>query len=712
MNILAIVSLFAWLPAVIFLFAQMPPRRAVVTAFIVAWLLLPNIGWKFSGIPDYTKMSATIAGVLIGVVAFDSPRLMALRFRWYDIPMIINCLCPMAGSLSLGLGAYEGTSGILDQMIRWGLPYFIGRMYFSDLDGLRQLAMGIIIGGLAYVPPCLLEIRLSPVLETWVYGIVHWEPIRYGGYRPKVFLSSGLELGMWMTCACLLSVQLWAAKTIRTLWGYPFGYITVGLLVTTFFCKSTGAIALLIMGLGTLWMAKRFKSSLPVLLLLAVAPFYTGTRIAGLWSGREVLDVAKLFGEDRAQSLEFRMQNEDILIEHALEHTVFGGGREKGAMVFDSRGKVKSICDGYWIIIFGHFGLVGLVSLLTMVLLPVLLLIRRHPVSTWSQPEVAPAATFAIMLVLIMIDEVSNGMLNPIYSLIMGGLAGLPAGVRRGPLQEAEDILADAFTTVEDGQQAEADFLLRRAIELIAGDDSPEGLRIRVDALEGLGAILLAGGEHDEAERVLGEAVGLRETMAGAIPGTDRIQDLALTRGQFARSLALSGRFDEAIVERRRALDLWDRLAARAPGDLEIRGRRADALNDLAWLMAAEPGATTSDPGLSVRFAEEAVRLAPNLGTCWNTLGVARYRAGDWLGTVEALERSVELGPPGGTAFDHYFLAMALNRLGESSRSERSFERAVAWTDHHLPGHPALARFHEEAAGLMGRLGRSPTEAV
>ena len=36
-------------------------------------------------------------------------------------------------------------------MVRWQLPYLIGRLYFSDAEGLRELAIGIVIGGLACV---------------------------------------------------------------------------------------------------------------------------------------------------------------------------------------------------------------------------------------------------------------------------------------------------------------------------------------------------------------------------------------------------------------------------------------------------------------------------------------------------------------------------------------------------------------------------------
>ena len=224
MNFLALISLYIWLPIVVYIFVTRPPQRAVVVAFIFAWLFLPNLSWRFTGIPDYSKVSATVFGVLMCVFLFDLPRLTMLRPRWFDLPMIINCLCPFAASISVGDGAYDGLSAILAQSIWWGFPYLIGRIYFSDLAGLRQLAVGIAMGGLIYMPLCLFELRMSPILETWVYGIYQLGAgFRYGGFRPKVFLATGLELGMWMTCSTLIVQRLWACGTVKTVRGVSLG---------------------------------------------------------------------------------------------------------------------------------------------------------------------------------------------------------------------------------------------------------------------------------------------------------------------------------------------------------------------------------------------------------------------------------------------------------------------------------------------------------
>ena len=70
-----------------------------------------------------------------------------------------------------------------------------------------------------------------------------------------------------------------------------------------------------------------------------------------------------------------------------------------------------------------------------------------------------------------------------------------------------------------------------------------------------------------------------------------------------------------------------------------------NALNDLAWLLSTDPDPELRDPARALHLAEEAVRASADHVACWNTLGVARYRAGDWSGAIEALERSAFPAP-------------------------------------------------------------------
>jgi tetratricopeptide (TPR) repeat protein len=157
-----------------------------------------------------------------------------------------------------------------------------------------------------------------------------------------------------------------------------------------------------------------------------------------------------------------------------------------------------------------------------------------------------------------------------------------------------------------------------------------------------------------------------------------------------------------------RHLRQYDKAVADYSKAIELNPGYANGHNGLAWLLAACPDARLRDPRRAVGLAGKAVRLAPQNGGFWNTLGVARYRAGDWRGAAAALDRSRELSG-GGDASDWLFLAMAHRKLGHDSEARRAYDRAIRW----LGGHPELLakdraqteelrRFRSEAEDVLG----------
>jgi hypothetical protein len=57
------------------------------------------------------------------------------------------------------------------------------------------------------------------------------------------------------------------------------------------------------------------------------------------------------------------------------------------------------------------------------------------------------------------------------------------------------------------------------------------------------------------------------------------------------------------------------------------------------------------------------------------------------------------------TDYDQYagfFLAMSQWQLGDQEKALETFDAAVAWTNEHAPDDQQLARFHKEAAELLG----------
>lgn len=434
MTIFVPIALYGWIPVVLLLFAALPARRAVIVAFLFAWLFLPVAGYSIPGMPNYTKMTATSYGVMLGVMLFDVGRLMRFRLHWMDLPMAVWCLVPFASSVSNGLGPYDGISRAVGTAITWGIPYFIGRLYFSDLEGLRELAIGIFVGGLIYVPLCLYEIRMSPQLHRMVYGFHPRDKFnahRWGGFRPVVFMETGLALGMWMTAASLIGVWLWRTKVLLSVRKMPMAMLVPILLVTTFLCKATGALTLLAGGLGVLFLTRWTRSKVFLMFLILVPIAYLVVRSTGDWSGQAIVEMSKMVSDERAGSLQFRLDNEDLLASKAWERPVFGWGGWGRSRVYNDYGNDITVTDGLWIIAFGHNGLVGLAALYGVFLLPSIMLVWRVSAGQWSNASFAPAGALAVFMVLFSIDQLLNAMANSVFVVCAGGLGGFAIAMGR-----------------------------------------------------------------------------------------------------------------------------------------------------------------------------------------------------------------------------------------------------------------------------------------
>jgi hypothetical protein len=653
MAILVPFALFGWILVVPLIFALLPPRRAVIVAFVAAWLFLPVAGYNLPGLPDYTKRTATCLGVLLGTIAFQSNRLFALRPRWADLPMVTYCLCPIISSLSNGLGLYDGCSASLAYVTTWGLPYLIGRIYFTRLEHLREAAVGIVVGGLVYVPFCAWEMRMSPQLHRIVYGFMQgWAEMAYGGFRPQVFMSCALEVALWMSATAIIGFWLWASGSVRHLNGYPLGWLVCGLIVTAFLCKVTGAWLILALGIGFWFALKSSRTRWPAVALILLPVLYITTRLSGAWSGDHAVNLIRTcLNERRAQSLEFRFRNEDLLAARALKQPLFGWGGWGRNFVNNAAGKAVTTVDGMWIIALGTNGLLGLIAFESAFLMPLALLIRRYPVRMWRTPTLAPTAALATLTTLYTIDCMANAMVNPIYALALGGVTGILATrARPGTSLQAQSGGADLSQLLDHLYDPTSS-------RTVPGDPS----------------------HH---------------------VGPDPQEEEAIRFGTLGRSLMEHGMVREAEEARFTAMHLWGELAARYPDELEYRARWLDGLNDSAWTLITHPGLGDRDTARAIQLAEQAVTLEPESATYWNTLGIAYFRAHDWNSAIHALGHATELGE-GGTSFDHFFLAMAWWQQGDKEQARHWYWRGSSWMEEHNPDHEALVRFREEATALL-----------
>lgn len=424
--------MFGLIPVALLLFRLLPPRWAAIATFFGAWMFLPNYTYGFPGAPDYDKVAAASLSVVLATLVFQSHRFSRLKFQLQDLFICIWCLTPFVASLANGLGAYDGFAAWKNYVMAWAVPYVVGRLYLDDWKAFTELAWSLFIGGLLYMPLCWIEFIVSPQLHNWIYG---WHPheflqsLRGNGYRPVVFMQHGLMVGMWMTAASLAAIALWRGRLLVGLSAWKLAIspriLVCILILTTIACKSMGALALLIFACLTIELARRLKSRIPLNVVIALPAIAIALKLSGLWTGQQLVDLAGRVSEERAASLEFRLINEEMLVERALESPVFGWGGWGRSRIFDEDGKDVSVTDAYWIIVLGTTGIFGVTCFAIVVLLPSIQLLRRIPPPTWKHPQVAVALSLALLLPIYLLDCLFNDMKIPFYMLIAGGLTSI-----------------------------------------------------------------------------------------------------------------------------------------------------------------------------------------------------------------------------------------------------------------------------------------------
>lgn len=424
--------LWGWIPFVCYLFSTLKGVRAVIAAYILAWLFLPNFTYYFSGLPEFNKTTAATLGILIGTLIFERDRLNRFKFGVYDFVVLLWCLSPTLSSLSNGLGLYDGLSAFKDAIVVWYIPIFIGRIYFTDLDAIEDLFKGIFLGGLLYVPFCFLEMLVSPQFHNWVYGFHPHEfqqSIRGDSYRPVVFMQHGLMVGMWMMGASWAGVVLLKCKRLYRVFKDfhvdPFIWV-IGLIIVFVLCRSMGALLFLFVLVGVLGSVVLFRNVTPIVLLLALPFSYVSLQIAGHWPNEWMIDKMEQFvGSQRVASFEFRVVNEQLLVEKAKEQSFLGWGGWGRSRIYNDKGEDVSVTDSLWIIIFGQNGVFGLVLLYCVFVIPVVGILRKLPENWWDNPQIIVLLATALLSAVYLCDSLVNDMRNPVFLLISGGLGSL-----------------------------------------------------------------------------------------------------------------------------------------------------------------------------------------------------------------------------------------------------------------------------------------------
>jgi hypothetical protein len=448
-NALAFLALVAWPVVCLAAFARFRPQVAVLIAFMGAMLLLPEkTEIKFPFQPLGKQEFAAI-GAILGVLLVGAARrkLMAAKpFRGAEAWVFVI----MAGAFGTSrvnqeplayhsrvflepLTTWEAISVCVGDVYTYLIPFLLGRALFRTREDATTLLRAFQLCAILYVPFIFTEILLSPQMHNWVYGFAQHDFIqtmRAGGYRPMVFMGHGLGLTIFLAAAVLAGNVLTLAKRASVL-RLRGRHISIALMIVLLGCKSLGAAVFAIMFTAVLHvLAPRWQLRV-LLAFAALVVLYPVSRATEVFPHRECVQFIKdTAGPDRAQSLEFRFDNEAKLSEHAAKKALFGWGRFRRNMLFESpyKDQPTSVSDGFWIVIYGVRGIVGFVCLFGMLLTPLFLLRKKLKYITSGEDRYLLVG-LACMLMMYTIDLLPNGLFTNFPIFFAGAVLGVIRGV-------------------------------------------------------------------------------------------------------------------------------------------------------------------------------------------------------------------------------------------------------------------------------------------
>ncbi|MEM1213554.1 MAG: hypothetical protein AAGI68_14800 [Planctomycetota bacterium] len=456
---LTIVLMWGWIPFTLLLFMFMRPHRAIIASFLLAWLFLPQAAFPLPNLPDYTKMTATAFGSLLGVLIFDrQARWAAYRPHWVDLPMAVFCITPFFASVTNQIGPlfgiWDGLSVTLNALVFWGLPYLIGRIYLCRPEAIKDCAIGLFLSGLVLLPLVWLELRISPQLHNMLYG---FHPAKFefakrgGGYRPVVFMSHGLALVLYLGICTICGLALYRSKSWTRVPRWLIGVGAALLLATTLACNSAGAAALMLFAI-MMWLLYDFTGRRAfVIVALGLPVAYLALRTFGDWKGDEMIALAFMIaGEYRAGSLGVRLHAENLSLSKYYERPFFGWGGWGNWRARTPWGTFVT-ADSLWMITLGKQGFIGLAGLLGAFVVPLYTLFRRLPAQSPRLPGPGAAVGIGFGTLIFLYDTLFNAMLNPIIVAMLGALAGLALLLPQLQAANARKRLASAARSAPPG---------------------------------------------------------------------------------------------------------------------------------------------------------------------------------------------------------------------------------------------------------------------
>jgi hypothetical protein len=451
-NPLAYLMLVLWPVFSWILFTKLDPARALIWTILGAYMLLPPvIAIDLPMVPDFDKYAVGNLSAMAAVLFLLRERVSLVPVSWIGTALIVlYVLSPFATVLTNSdpiffqmaslpaMRIYDSFSVVANQFIVL-IPFFLARKYLATEQGMRAIIVALVVAGLIYSLPMLFESRMSPQLNLRIYGFFQHDfsqAIRFGGFRPFVFMPHGLWVAFFaMMCFISVMVLFRAGPAVKR----P-ALLLVGLylLAVLLLCRSAGPVIYALLLMPLVLMAPRRAQVMVAAAMVLVVITYPALRGLHLVPLDEILDLALGLNAERGASLQFRIMNEELLLDRAAERPWFGWGSYGRGLLHDAwTGRINVIADGGWIIALGTFGWAGYVAEFGLLSLPVGLMLReslRHPAGALSPF----ACAVLLLLAANLFDMLPNDTLIPFTWLMAGAVMGYAEALRAGHRAEKQ----------------------------------------------------------------------------------------------------------------------------------------------------------------------------------------------------------------------------------------------------------------------------------
>ena len=435
-NNIAILMMLIWPIVTLIIFRATSFERAIVWSLLGAALVLPVLTEiDLPGVnvnKDILSIFMTFFVVVMGHKKgyLRLPKTSAIRFLIY-VALAIPILT-MLTNTEPQVGIERTRPGLtpvelIGMLTEWGiqiLAFILGYCFLNTVEMHKTILRILVVSGLVYVLIVVYETRMSPHIHSRLYGYFphDWlQQLREGGWRSVGFLGHGLLVSMFMMISATAAATLYREKS--NVWVLPPLITLLILLGALVLNKSWAPI---IYGAGTvsliIFFSTRFQIKIAWLLVLFALSFPI-LRGGDFLPVDAAVELVAPINEQRASSLSARFENEEILLNWANRKPIFGWGTwGRNRPMTEDGIFLEVVSDGAWIITLGKYGWLGYLTLIGLFGLPVFYTLKT---ARLSAEDIRASACLAILIAIILVDQLPNSSMRPWMLLFSGALVGL-----------------------------------------------------------------------------------------------------------------------------------------------------------------------------------------------------------------------------------------------------------------------------------------------